>query len=246
MNTTAESAPKLVEDIRVGGVDAIEGVEKLVCPPFPFLDIVSRAASGSTVKVGAQNLHWEEKGAFTGEVSAPMLAGLVEYVIVGHSERRAYFGESDEAVRKKLLAATSVGLKAIVCVGETGTQREAGKTKSVLRRQVRGAFEGTEARATTVVAYEPVWAIGTGVAATPKDATESIAFIRRELAGALGEGIAQDMRILYGGSVTPDNIGDFVASAEVDGALVGGASLVAASFVAMVQRTAAVSGARKG
>jgi triosephosphate isomerase (TIM) len=243
MNTSAESARDLVASIREGGVDEVQGIEKVVCPPFVFLGIVADAARGSSVSVGAQNMHWEEKGAFTGEVSPSMLRGLVEYVIIGHSERRAYFCESDETVNKKLRTALAAGLKPIVCVGETGDERQAGETESVLKRQVRGAFEGIEATPDVVVAYEPVWAIGTGVAATPADANEAIALIRRELASMLGEGLAADLRILYGGSVTPDNIGDFVALPEVDGGLVGGASLVADSFLTMCRRTAETAGA---
>ncbi|HXH21559.1 MAG TPA: triose-phosphate isomerase [Dehalococcoidia bacterium] len=245
MNTTADSAIELARALREAlaeADDASGGIEKVVCPPFVFLGAVAKACEGSPVKVGAQNMHWEEKGAFTGEVSAAMLAGLAEYVIIGHSERRQYFCETDETVSKKLRAAVAAGLKPIVCVGETGAQRQAGETKAVLRRQVRGAFEGQPAvpPETTVVAYEPVWAIGTGVAATPSDAQEAIAFIRGELADIVGAEAASQVRILYGGSVTPDNIADFVAQPDVDGGLVGGASLVAASFVEMVRKVAAI------
>jgi triosephosphate isomerase (TIM) len=242
MNTSAESARNLVRAIRDGGVDQIRGVEKVVCPPFTFLHVANEAAAGSSVKVGAQNMHWEEKGAFTGEVSPSMLAGLVEYVIIGHSERRAYFCESDETVNKKLRSALAHGLRAIVCVGETGDERQAGETESVLKRQVQGAFGGVEVTSDVVVAYEPVWAIGTGVAATPQDASDAIGLIRREVAGIIGERQAEEIRILYGGSVTPDNIGDFVALPGVDGGLVGGASLVAESFLQMCRRAAEAAG----
>lgn len=242
MNTTAETATDLVRAISAGGVDAVAGVEKVVCPPFTFLSSVREAARGSSLLVGAQNMHWEEKGAFTGEVSPAMLKGLVDYVIIGHSERRAYFCESDETVNKKLRAALAHGLKPIVCVGETGEERQAGQTEEVLRRQVQGGFSGVDLTADVVVAYEPVWAIGTGVAATPPDANDAIAFIRRELAGIAGADLARRIRILYGGSVTPDNIADFVALEEVDGGLVGGASLVAESFVQMCRRVAEVGG----
>lgn len=240
MNTVADTARKLVEDIRAGGVDSAAGVEKVVCPPFPLLSVVAAAVRGSSLKVGAQNMHWEEKGAFTGEVSAPMLAGLVEYVIIGHSERRAYFGETDETVNRKIGAALAAGLTPIVCVGETGRQRQAGETEAVLRHQVGGAFEGVDVPASLVVAYEPVWAIGTGAAATAVDANGAIFFIRRELAGRAGDQVAGQVRILYGGSVTAENVTDFVTQPEVDGGLVGGASLVAASFVEMVRRVATV------
>jgi triosephosphate isomerase len=240
MNTDVASARRLVEEIRAGGIDDVQGVEKVVCPPFPFLGIVREAARGSSLRVGAQNAHWEEKGPYTGEVSPPMLAGLAEYVIVGHSERRAYFGETDETVAKKLRAVLKAGLMPIVCVGETGPERQAGATETVLRRQVHGAFDGFGGVAGVVVAYEPVWAIGTGAAATVADANQAIGFIRRELAGLAGSQAAAAARILYGGSVTPENIGEFVAQPEVDGGLVGGASLVAASFVEMCRRVAAV------
>ncbi len=244
MNTDAASARKLVEDIRAGGVDSIASVDKVVCPPFPFLAVVAEAARGSSVKVGAQNMHWEEKGAFTGEVSASMLRAVVDYVIIGHSERRAYFCETDETVSRKLGSALAAGLTPIVCVGETGAERQAGETGAVLRRQVRGAFEGQPADATVVVAYEPVWAIGTGVAATARDANESIGLIRRELASILGSQTADAIRVLYGGSVTADNIAEFAATPEVDGALVGGASLQAPSFVEIVRKFAEASGGR--
>jgi triosephosphate isomerase len=240
MNTTLATAGQLVRDIVAGGVDAESGVEKLVCPPFPFLALAAEAARGSSVKVGAQDLHFEERGAFTGAVSAAMLVDLVEYVIIGHSERRALFGDTDEAVNRKLQAALAAGLTPIVCVGETGGQRGAGQTAAVLRRQVQAAFAGVDAPPTTVVAYEPVWAIGTGVAATAADAEAATQLIRGELAGLLGADRAEAIRILYGGSVTPDNIAEFVAQPDVDGGLVGGASLVADSFVRMVRSVAAL------
>lgn len=241
MNTNAQSARELVEAIRGAGIDEIKGVEKVLCPPFLYLPLVAGACAGSSLQVGAQNMHWEEKGAFTGEVSPAMVKGVAGYVIIGHSERRQYFCETDETVNKKLRAAIAAGLTPIVCVGETGPQRLAGETEDVLRRQVHGAFEGAQAPHSTVIAYEPVWAIGTGVAATANDAQKAIAFIRAELSLIVGGGIASQVRILYGGSVTPDNIVDFVAVPDVDGGLVGGASLVAASFVDMVRRVASLS-----
>jgi len=240
MNTNASSAVELVRAIRDGGVDEIGGVDKVVCPPFVYLAAVGAACKGSSLKIGAQNMHWEEKGAYTGEVSPAMVRDLAELVIIGHSERRQYFCETDETVNKKLRAAVAAGLTPIVCVGESGAQRRAGETWDVLKAQVRGAFEGVDAPPTTIIAYEPVWAIGTGVAATPEDAQEAIAFIRAELAALLGKDRAAEVRILYGGSVTPDNIGAFAAQPDVDGGLVGGASLQAASFVAMCRMVAAV------
>jgi triosephosphate isomerase len=243
MNTTSDSAVDLVWGIRDGGAESVHGVEKVVCPPFVFLAAVAQACEGSSLRVGAQTMHWEEKGAYTGEVSAAMLAGIAEYVIIGHSERRQYFCETDETVNKKLRSAVAAGLKPIVCVGETGDQRQAGQTAEVLRRQVRGAFEGQPEvpPATTVVAYEPVWAIGTGVAATSNAAQEAIALIRGELGAIIGRDVAEQVRILYGGSVTPDNIAEFVSLPDIDGGLVGGASLVAASFVEMVRKVGALS-----
>ncbi len=240
MNTTAETARQLISAIRGAGVDSVSGVEKVICPPFVYLQLAVEASAGSSIKVGAQNMHWEEKGAFTGEISPPMLQGLVDYVILGHSERRQYFGETDEGVNKKLRAAINAGLIAIVCVGETGPQHQAGETEAVLRRQVKGAFEGADAPGTTVVAYEPVWAIGTGVAATPGDAQNAIGFIRRELGAIIGAAAAE-VRILYGGSVTPDNIAQYVSQPDVDGGLVGGASLAAESFAQMVERVGEIA-----
>jgi triosephosphate isomerase len=240
MNTSAQTARELAEAIRGGGLDAITGVEKVLCPPFVYLPLVAEIAARSSLRVGAQDLHWEEKGAFTGEVSASMLRDFASHVIIGHSERRAYFGETDETVNRKLRAALYQGLVPIVCVGETGAEREAGQTLDVLRRQVRGALEGVDLAGTAVIAYEPVWAIGTGVAATAGDAQEACSFIRSELGALDGTSIAEDVRILYGGSVTPANIAEFVSQPDVDGGLVGGASLVAASFIEMVRNLAAL------
>jgi len=203
-------------------------VEKVVCPPFLFLLIARDRLKGSSVKVGAQNMHWAEKGAYTGEVSHPMLAGVVEYVIVGHSERRAYFCETDETVNKKLAAALAAGLKPIFCVGETESEREAGSTEEVLLRQVRIGLEGIEVPQGFAIAYEPVWAIGTGKAATGPMASEAIGLIRGEVARLAGGAVAESVRILYGGSVTPDNMAEFARQPDADLAqqdLLGAASL---------------------
>ncbi len=240
MNTLAGTAKELLEAILAGEPDAVSNVEKIVCPPFVYLPLAADLLAGSSVKVGGQDLHWEEKGAFTGEVSGPMLRDFAEYVIIGHSERRAYFGDTDEAVNKKLKAAMAHGLLPIVCVGETGDERNAGQTLDVLRRQVRGALEGVTLTSSAIVAYEPVWAIGTGVAATSTDANDAIGFVRSEIAALQGESIASQVRILYGGSVTPANIAEYIGQPEVDGGLVGGASLVAASFLEMVRNVAAI------
>lgn len=240
MNTSADSARDLIRAIRDGGIDQVRGVEKVVYPPFVFLSLVAEAAKGSSIKVGAQNMHWEEAGAFTGEVSPLMVKGFAEFVLIGHSERRQYFGETDETVNRKLCSAIRLELTPVVCVGETGPQRDAGETEAVLRRQVRGGLEGAGVSATTVIAYEPVWAIGTGVAATAADAQAATSFIRAELGRIIGAQIANDVRILYGGSVTPVNIAEFVSMPDVDGGLVGGASLVASAFLEMVRRVGAL------
>ncbi|MBI2264470.1 MAG: triose-phosphate isomerase [Armatimonadetes bacterium] len=209
----------------------------VICPPFPALSEVSKVLDGG-IKLGAQNLHWEEKGAFTGEVSAEMLrdAGC-QYVIIGHSERRKYFGESDEWVSKKVRAALNWGLRPILCVGETLEQRKAGQTREVVSRQVRAALEGLTPSQISqiVIAYEPVWAIGTGVTDTPSEANETCGMIRQMLEERAGYEGAQKVRIQYGGSVKPENIDGFMAQKEIDGALVGGASLDVAAFVRIVR-----------
>jgi len=246
MNTTLKEAQDLLRALRAE-LDDITGVEIVVCPPFPFLTLAAQELGSSPVQVGAQNAHWERQGAYTGEVSPWMLADLCRYVILGHSERRAYFGESDEIVNRKLQAALLAELRPILCVGETLEQREAGRSDEVLVRQLRGALrEGSQTRAGwvqkdveappyLVVAYEPVWAIGTGVPASGPLANKACALIRRELAALAGGETAQAIRIQYGGSVTAQNIAEFAAQPEIDGALVGGASLKVDSFAAIVR-----------
>jgi triosephosphate isomerase len=241
MNTSAASARELLEAIAAGNPDSVTNVEKIVCPPFVYLPLASDVLDASSVKVGAQDLHWEEKGAFTGEVSGPMLRDYAEYVIIGHSERRAYFGDTDEWVNRKLKAALSHGLIPIVCVGETLEQRNAGQTLDVLKTQIGGALDDVSLGPTAIIAYEPVWAIGTGVAATSADAQEAIAFIRGQVAELQGHTIADEIRILYGGSVTPANIAEYVGLPDVDGGLVGGASLVAASYLEMIRNVSAIA-----
>lgn len=212
--------------------------EVVLCPPFTAVAAVVEGVAGSNVAVGGQNLHWENEGAFTGEISAGMLvAAGCTHVIIGHSERRQYFGETDDTVNRKLQAALAVGLTPIVCVGEVIQEREAGLTEDVLRRQCAGALRGIpgEKAAKLVMAYEPVWAIGTGKTATPQIAAEAHRVIRAEAAKALGKEVAERTRILYGGSVKPDNAKSLMAEAEIDGALVGGASLDAKSFAAIVK-----------
>ena len=234
MNTTLGTARALAWDIKEARLDSIAGVEKILCPPFVYLPAVAEIARGTTLRVGAQDVHWQEKGAFTGEVSTAMLGDFCTHVIIGHSERRAMFGDTDEIVAKKLAAAIASGLTPILCVGETGSERQAGETQNVLRRQVEAALRDVEFPATGVIAYEPVWAIGTGVAATAQDANDAIGFIRAELARHKGAATADAVRILYGGSVSPANIKEIVGQPEVDGGLVGGASLDANSFAEMV------------
>src|SRR6202140_4154731 len=212
--------------------------EIVVCPPYVDLAAAMEAAKGSNIAVGAQNLHWKAEGAYTGEISAVMLLSLgVTHVIVGHSERRQYFGETDDTVNLRLKTALEAGLTAICCVGEVLEEREAGLTDDVLRRQCVRAFHAISAKkaAKMTVAYEPVWAIGTGKTATPELAAAAHAGIRREAAEGFGEEFAGKLRILYGGSVKPDNVTSLMSQEEIDGALVGGASLDPKSFAAIVK-----------
>jgi triosephosphate isomerase len=212
------------------------GVELLVCPPAPLLAPVAEALDGSPVRLGGQDCHAAGKGAHTGDIAAAMLADIgCAYVIVGHSERRQDHGESDAAVRAKAEAAHAAGLVAIVCVGETGQEREAGRALDVVADQLKGSLPAASTAANTVAAYEPVWAIGTGRTPTPDEIQAVHAHARTCIAGALGEGEAGSVRILYGGSVKPDNAKDFMKLSDVDGALVGGASLVAEDFLAIAR-----------
>jgi triosephosphate isomerase (TIM) len=212
--------------------------EIAVCPPFLDVPAAVEAAKGSNIAIGAQNMYWEKEGAFTGEISTGMLLGVgCTHVIIGHSERRQYFGETDDTVNLKLKAALEAGLVPIVCVGEVLEEREAGLTEDVLRRQCLRAFHAISGKkaAKLVIAYEPVWAIGTGKTATPQLASEAHQVIRSEAGKALGEELAENLRILYGGSVKPENAKALMSEAEIDGALVGGASLDAKSFTAIVK-----------
>jgi triosephosphate isomerase len=234
MFTTAQEAVELCRAVRER-VDGLAGVDVAVCPPFPHLERAKAALEGSRVGLGAQNVHWEEQGAYTGEVSPKMLQGLVQYVIVGHSERRQHFCETDETVNGRLKAAIAHGLTPIFCVGETRQEREAGQTEAVLARQVRRGLDGVPWTGVCVVAYEPVWAIGTGLAATGAQANETIGYIRSLVAELFGSPIASATRILYGGSAKAENAAEFLAQPEIDGALVGGASLDAEAFAAIVR-----------
>jgi triosephosphate isomerase len=239
MNTTATEAERLVLEM-LDKLDRIEGVEKVLCPPFVSLVAISMMLQSSSIRLGAQNMYFEAKGAYTGEISPLMLRELCEFVILGHSERRWYFGETDEIVNKKVKAALANKLKPILCVGERLEENEAGKTEEVISRQVIAALSGTEPVRDLVVAYEPVWAIGTGKAASGKQAGVTIQFIRDVVAKLWNKSIAQDLRILYGGSVTGANIAEFISDPEIDGALVGGASLKAEEFVGIVGKTAEI------
>jgi triosephosphate isomerase len=236
MHGTRTEAIALVEGIKAG-VAALSGREVLVGPPFTLLETVARALAGSKVLLGAQDVYWEPKGAFTGQVSAPMLRDVgCTHVIIGHSERRQFFGETDETVAKKTASAQGQGLVPIVCVGESLAEREAGQTLAVVGRQLRRGLQGRDAAAigALVIAYEPVWAIGTGKVATPEQAQEVHAFIRGQLAEMGDRNAAQACRILYGGSVKPDNIDELMQQPDIDGALVGGASLQVESFMRIV------------
>ena len=237
MNTTLSEAMALTEAIR-REVDSIERVDKLICPPFISLSGARERLAGSSVKLGAQNLYFEEKGAFTGEISPLMLAGLCEYVILGHSERRGYFQETSEVVNKKIAAALRVGLKPILCVGENLEENRQGQTEAVLSQQVNGSLSNIASIDEVTIAYEPVWAIGTGMAATSKTANDTIGFIRNQVRAVYGEGAARKLRILYGGSVNPANVAELMCEPEINGALVGGASLNAADFTSLVQKAA--------
>lgn len=235
MHKSIKDGVAFVEAVKpqVKGTD----VEVLICAPYTLLAPLVEAAKGSNVQIGAQNMHYEDKGAFTGEVSADMLLEIgVTHVIIGHSERRQYYAETDETVNLKTKKALSKGLVPVVCCGETLEQREAGETKSVCKRQVEAAFSGIDAKdaTTVVVAYEPIWAIGTGKTATSEDANDVIAYIREILLGLYGEEVSEELRIQYGGSVKPNNVEELMNQPDIDGALVGGASLEPDSFVALV------------
>jgi triosephosphate isomerase len=241
MNTTVEEAVGLAGQLRAG-MGEIAGVEAVACPPFVSLAAVKIVFEGSTIRLGAQNMFYEKRGAYTGEISSLMLAGLCHYVIIGHSERRQHFGETDEAVNRKLKAAQEVGLKPVFCVGEILAEREGGDTEAVLTRQLEQGLAGIEDLDGMVIGYEPVWAIGTGRAATGGQANDTIGFIRRRLAGLYSEATADSIRIQYGGSVSAANIAEFVSQPEIDGALVGGASLKAEQFISIVKQTAEIRG----
>jgi triosephosphate isomerase len=243
MYKTITEAVELTRGVRRGVMD-LQGVEVVLCPPFTALAAVRETIGPAKIGLGAQNMYYEEQGAFTGEVAPVMVAELCQYVILGHSERRQYFGETDEGVNKKAKAALAHNLTPIICVGESLEQNKAGETEAFVGGQVHAAFDGigVQDAGRIVVAYEPIWAIGTGETAVPADVNRIIGVsIRAALAGMYGEAVAQSIRVQYGGSVKPDNMAEFAVQSEIDGALVGGASLKADSFVAIVKAAVAQS-----
>ena len=241
MNTTVSEAVELVNEMRPG-LDEIASVDKVICPPFISLATVRELIKGSSIKLGAQNLYFEAKGAYTGEISPLMLADLCELVIIGHSERRQYFNETGEIVNKKIRAALRAKLKPILCIGESPEENGAGRTEAVIAGQLRSSLAGIDFVDDLIIAYEPIWAIGTGKAATGRQANKTIGFIRQNIAQLYNEDIARKMRILYGGSVTADNTAEFINQPEIDGALVGGASLKAPQFLSIVKQTSEIKG----
>jgi triosephosphate isomerase len=239
MHKTVADTVKYVKELRVLVKD-MTGVEVVVAPPFTALHAAGEAARNSNVGVAAQDLHWEREGAFTGEISAGMIAETgAEYVIIGHSERRTLFGETDASVNRKIAAAFAGGLTPIVCIGETLDQRDRNETFSVLDRQIRDGLDGvtSEQLVQLVIAYEPVWAIGTGRNATPVQAAEAHGHIRKRLQQWFGAQPSELCRVIYGGSVKPENVGDLASQPDVDGALVGGASLDVKAFFDIVSRS---------
>lgn len=240
MFKTAAEARVLMSEL-LPDLTAIQGVEIVICPPFTSILPIAALLEGTGINVGAQNMHWEDSGAITGEVSPPMVAEFCKYVIIGHSERRAYFGETNQTVNRKVKAALTHALLPIFCVGETLVENEAGITQEIVTRQVQEGLDGigSASIASIVIAYEPVWAIGTGRAATAEDANHVIADIIRNLLSQMyGENLSQDVRILYGGSVKASNAGEFLQQDDIDGALVGGASLKPSEFISIVKAAA--------
>lgn len=237
MNMTATQARDMIAKL-IPLVDGVEGREIVIAPPFTSIPAISAAAAGTGISISGQNMHWEDKGPFTGEISAEMLLDLgCKYVIIGHSERRQYFGETDESVNKKVRQAVRKGLRPIVCVGETLSERESGRVDDVIKRQVSAAFDsvsGSEMNM-VVIAYEPVWAIGTGKTASPEQANDVHSLIRGIVREAFGAEAADSIRIQYGGSVTLENISSLMSRPDIDGALVGGASLKPDSFAAIAK-----------
>ena len=235
MHKTIAEAVEFVNEIK-GKVNNTD-VEAVICAPFTLLKDLKEAAKGTPIKIGAQNMHYADNGAFTGEISAPMLKELdIDYVVLGHSERRQYFNETNQTVNKKVLKALEAGIDPILCIGETLEEREADKTKDVCKVQTEEALENVTAEdmKKVVIAYEPIWAIGTGKTATAEQANDVIAYVREVVKGLYGEEISEEVRIQYGGSVKPSNVSEIMNQTDIDGALVGGASLQPADFTELV------------
>ena len=243
MNTRLEEATGLVRAM-LTELDNTTGVEKVLCPPYISLAAVKELLKNTTIKLGAQNMYFEDKGAYTGEISPLMLVELCDFVILGHSERRQYFVETDDIINRKVKKALESGLKPIFCVGESLEENEAGRTKQIITRLVKAGLANVNPARQLVIAYEPVWAIGTGRAATGKQANVTISLIRSVVAALWDRETSREVRILYGGSVTRGNIDEFIAEPEIDGALVGGASLKADEFVSIVRQTATLKPTR--
>ena len=237
MNTTLDEAVELAKGL-VASIGSDDNVDVAVCPPYISLSAVSEVIKGSNIKLGAQDVHWEKHGAYTGKICCGMLKSVgVEYVIIGHSEQRSYFNETDETVNKKVAAALANDLLPIICIGETLEERNSGKMKNVVETQTRGAFSNisSDDALKCTIAYEPVWAIGTGVTASPKQANEAHNFVRQIVSGIYNEEIAQSIRIQYGGSMKPGNAKELLGQTDVDGGLIGGAALKVDSFTGIVK-----------
>lgn len=239
MNTTVHEAVTLVKSM-LRDLDVIPDVDKLLCPPYISLSAIKELISGTSIKLGAQNMYFKEKGAYTGEISPVMLKDLCSFVVLGHSERRQYFNETDNMINDKVKSAIQFGITPILCVGESPEENEKGKTREIVTRQVEAGLEGVETGNVVVIAYEPVWAIGTGKAATGKQANDTIGMIRSILHNIWDGNSAEMTRILYGGSVTGENISEYIGEPDIDGALVGGASLKTDDFITITRRTAEI------
>jgi triosephosphate isomerase len=243
MNTNISQAISLVQAM-LADLDKIQGVEKVLCPPFISLSAIKEIIKNTSIRLGAQNMYFEDKGPYTGEISPLMLIDLCDFVILGHSERRQYFAETDELINKKVQVALESGLTPILCVGEKLEENEANRTEIVITRQIRNGLRGIKPNNRLVIAYEPIWAIGTGKAATGKQANTTIDLIRSTVANIWDPETVKSIRLLYGGSVTGTNIVEFITEPEIDGALVGGASLKADDFVNIVNQTAVLKAAK--
>jgi triosephosphate isomerase (TIM) len=243
MNTNIAEANEIVKAL-VAELDGIKNVQKIICPPFVSLESIGRMISSTSIKLGAQNMYFEMKGAYTGEVSPLMIKELCQFVILGHSERRMYFGETNEIINRKLKAALETGLSPIFCVGERLEENEKGITRDVVGKQLVEGLKDIKYSEAIIIAYEPVWAIGTGKAATGKQANDTISFIRATVGKIWNSTAAGAIRILYGGSVTAGNIAEFIAEPDIDGGLVGGASLKPQEFIGITRKTSEIKCAK--